>query len=110
MLVSRSIFSDEVIINQLTGLQVKFLEEVTAMHSVSTDHLIQNNQESYSKAETPEEQEKYLNNVANLKKNQETRINNSDYYMSQIKFLQSILAMNPDDSFEIDTTIKDLIV
>lgn len=109
MKVSRSLFPDEVIINQLTGLQVNFLQEVTAMHSVSTDHLIQNNQEGYSKAETPEEQEKYLNNVANLKKNQETRINNSDYYMAQIKFLQDVLAQK-DGDIEIDTTIKDLIV
>jgi len=77
MLVPRSLFSDEVIANQLVGLQVKFLEEVTAMHSVSTDFLINNNQESYSKAETPEAQETIINNVSKLKKNQETRINNS---------------------------------
>ena len=109
MLVPRSLFSDEVIINQLTGLQVKFLEEVTAMHSVSTDYLIKSNQESYSKAETPEEQEKYLNNVANIKKNQETRINNADYYMAQIKFLQDVLDQK-DGDIEIDTNIKDLIV
>ncbi len=109
MLVPRSLFPDEVIINQLTGLQVKFLEEVTAMHSLSNDYLIQNNQEWYSKAETPEEQEKYLNTVANIKKNQETRINNADYYMSQIKFLQDVLAQK-DGDIEIDTTIKDLIV
>lgn len=109
MLVPRSLFPDEVIINQLTGLQVNFLQEVTAMHSVSTDHLIHNNQDGYSKAETPEEQEKYLNNVANLKKNQETRINNADYYMTQIKFLQDVLAQK-DGDIEIDTNIKDLIV
>lgn len=108
MLVPRSLFPDEVIVNQLAGLQIKFLEEVTAMHSVSTDHLIQNNQDGYNKAETPEEQEKYINNVANLKKNQETRINNASYYMSQIKFLQDILNQK-DGEIEIDTTIKDLI-
>jgi len=109
MLVPRSLFSDEVIANQLVGLQVKFLEEVTAMHSVSTDFLINNNQESYSKAETPEAQETIINNVSKLKKNQETRINNSEYYMSQIKFLQDVLAQK-DGDIEIDTTIKDLIV
>ena len=109
MLVPRSLLSDEVITNQLVGLQVKFLEEVTAMHSVSTDFLINNNQESYSKAETPEAQETIIKNVENLKKNQETRINNSEYYMSQIKFLQDVLVQK-DGDIEIDTTIKDLIV
>lgn len=109
MLVPRSLFPDEVIINQLAGLQVKFLEEVTSMHSVSTDFLINNNQESYSKAETPEAQQAIIQNVENLKKNQQTRINNADYYMTQIKFLQDVLAQK-DGDIEIDTNIKDLIV
>lgn len=109
MLVPRSLFSDEVIANQLVGLQVKFLEEVVAMHSTSTDFLINNNQESYSKAETPEAQETIIKNVENLKANQKTRMNNAEYYKAQIKFLQDVLDKK-DGDIEINTEIKELIV
>jgi len=119
MQVSRSLLRDEVIENKIVEMQVKYLDCLYSSNSLSTDWLIDNNQEGYYKAETPEEQEKLIKNVEELKKNQELRIRNAEYYKSQIEFLISILNNKPkkwyqfwrsEATFEIDTTIKDLIV
>ena len=109
MLVPRSLFSDEVIANKLIELQVKFLEEVIGMNSSSTHFIIENNQRWYSEAKTPEEQGKILQNVETIKKNQETRVRNADYYKVQIQFLQKMLEQK-DGDIEINETIKELII
>lgn len=108
MKIKRSLIRDDVIENKLIELQVKFLEEIIASSNTSTDFLIENNQEGYKNAETPEEQQKYIQNVENLKKSQENRIKNSEYYKSQIQFLQDMLAEK--EEIEINTKIKDIVV
>lgn len=108
MKIKRSLIRDDVIENKLIELQVKFLEEIIASSNTSTDFLIENNQEGYKNAETPEEQQKYIQNVENLKKSQENRIKNSEYYKTQIEFLQNILAEKKE--IEINTDIKDIVV
>lgn len=108
MKIKRSLIRDDVIENKLIELQVKFLEEIIASSNTSTDFLIENNQEGYKNAEKPEEQQKYIQNVENLKKSQENRIKNSEYYKTQIEFLQNILAEK--EEIEINTKIKDIVV
>ena len=113
MLVSRSLLSDDVIVNKLLEMQVKYLDTLYSSNSLSTDWLIQNNQEEYSKAEDPEKQQKQhalIKNVEELKENQVKRLRNAEYYKSQIEFLQSILALKPEDTFEINTDLKELVI
>jgi len=110
MIVSRSLLYDEVIQGKIIEMQAKYLDTLYSSNSLSTDWLIDNNQEEYSKSETPEKQDSLIKNVEELKKNQVTRIRNAEYYKSQIEFLQSILALKPEGTFEINTTIKDLII
>lgn len=119
MQISRSLLRDEVIENKIVEMQVKYLDCLYSSHSISTDWLIENNQEEYSKAEDPEKQQTLIKNVEELKSNQEKRVRNAEFFKTQIEFLQSILALKPrkwyqfwrsETTFEIDTTIKDLIV
>lgn len=110
MLVPRSLLCDEVITNKVIEMQVKYLDCLYSSNSLSTDWLIDNNQEGYTKAETPEDQQKLIKNVEELKANQVSRLRNAEYYRTQIQFLQSILAMKDDEEFEINTELKDLIV
>lgn len=110
MIVSRSLLRDEVIENKIVEMQVKYLDTLYSSHSLSTDWLVDNNQEGYAKAETPEEQQVLIKNVEELKENQVKRLRNADFFKSQIEFLQSILALKPEDTFEINTNLKDFIV
>lgn len=110
MLVSRSLLSDDVIVNKLLEMQVKYLDTLYSSNSLSTDWLIQNNQEEYSKAEDPEKQHALIKNVEELKENQAKRLRNAEYYKSQIEFLQAILALKPEDTFEINTDLKELVI
>lgn len=110
MLVPRSLLCDEVITNKIIEMQVKYLDCLYSSNSLSTDWLIDNNQEGYAKAETPEDQQKLIKNVEELKANQVSRLRNAEYYKTQIQFLQSILAMKDDEEFEINTELKELIV
>ena len=91
-------------------MQVKYLDCLYSSNSLSTDWLIDNNQEEYTKAETPEDQQKLIKNVEELKANQVSRLRNAEYFKTQIQFLQSILAMKDDEEFEINTELKELIV
>lgn len=110
MIVARSLFHDDVIVNKIVEMEVKYLDTLYASNSLTTDWLIENNQEGYNNAKTPEEQETLIKNVEELKKNQVSRIRNADYYKSQIEFLQSILALKPEETFEINTEIKELSI
>lgn len=119
MLVSRSLLSDDVIVNKILEMQVKYLDTLYSSNNLSTDWLIQNNQEEYSKAEDPEKQQALIKNVEELKENQVKRLRNAEYYKSQIEFLQSILAMKPkkwyefwriEPTFEINTDLKELVI
>jgi len=110
MQVSRTLLRDDVIENKIVELQVKYLECLYSSHSLSTDWLIENNQEEYSKAEDPEKQETIIKNIEELKKNQVARLRNAEYYKSQIEYLQSILALKSKDTFEVNTELKELIV
>lgn len=109
MKVSRSLLRDDVIEWKIVEMQVKYLETLYASHSISTDWLVENNQEEYSKADA-EKKETLIKNIEWLKKNQEDRIRNADFFKSQIEFLQSILALKPEDTFEINTELKELVI
>lgn len=109
MLVSRSLLHDEVILNKIGEMEVKYLDTLFASHNIATDWLIENNQEEYAHADV-EKQEVIIKNVEELKKNQVTRLRNAEYFKSQIEFLQSILALKPEESFEINTELKELVI
>lgn len=109
MKIARSLLRDDVIENKIVEMQVKYLETLYASHSISTDWLIENNQEEYKTADV-EKQQALIKNVEELKDNQSKRLRNAEYYKSQIEFLQSILALKPKDSFEINTVLKELII
>jgi len=110
MFVKRSLLHDEVILNKIVEMEAKYLDTLYSSNNLSTDWLIDNNQEEYSKSETPEAQDVIIKNVEGLKKNQRDRIRNAEYYKKQIEFLQSILALSGDEEFEINTELKELIV
>lgn len=109
MKVSRYLLSDEVIAAKICEMQVKYLDTLYSSNSLSTDWLVDNNQEEYNLAE-PEKQVMLINNVEELKSNQIKRLRNAEYYKSQIEYLQSILSMKADEEFEVNTQLKQFIV
>jgi hypothetical protein len=48
MKVSRTLLRDDVIENKLVEMQVKYLDNLYSSHSLSTDWLVENNQEGYN--------------------------------------------------------------
>jgi hypothetical protein len=107
MLVKRILVRDEVIVNKILEMQSKYLDTLFASNNLSTDWLIENNQEGFDNATTEEEKETIVKNIEELKRNQKNRIRNADYYKSQIEFLQSILLLPEDSEFEINTNLKE---
>ena len=107
MLVKRILIRDEVLVNKILEMQSKYLDNLFASNNLSTDWLIENNQEGFDSATTEEEKETIVKNIEELRKNQKNRIRNADYYKSQIEFLQSILLLPEDSEFEINTNLKE---
>lgn len=109
MKVLRSLIHDDVITNKLLELQVKFFEAICDSDKTSTEFLINNNQVTYDVATTDEEKATLIANIEQLKRNQQNRIDNADYYKGKIEFIQNILALNPDEFIEVDDTLKEFI-
>lgn len=107
MEIPRSLISDEVIVAKLTELQVKYFDSLLSTHSVTTDFLLENNQKTYN--EDGEKKESILANVEELKRGQETKIRNSEYYKAQIEYVQSILNLAPTDTIKVDEKLKEFI-
>lgn len=100
---------DDVIENKIVEMQVKYLDCLYSSNSLSTDWLVENNQEEYKTADV-EKQQALIKNVEELKDNQSKRLRNAEYFKAQIEFLQSILALKPEDTFKINTELKELVI
>jgi len=110
MQVLRSLIHDDVIMNKIIELQVKFFEAIVDSDVCSTEFLIDNNQKTYDNPETTDEKKANLIiNVAQLNENQQNRIDNSTYYKNKIKFMQDIFDLAPNDFIEVNDTVKEFI-
>lgn len=110
MKISRSLISTDVLVNNLLGLQVKFLDTLLDTDKISTGFLIDNNQKTYNDPDTlGNTKEEIEKNVMQLEQNQKMRLINIPLYEKKIKFLQDIIALTDDDVIEIDETLKEFI-